>query len=173
MEIDQEMVRQVVLSAGAVALFIVATVAVSAAFGSHAAVNESVDGSLNGTLAEGAVSGDSVDGSFRGTLENGFAGPEAVNGTISGSIGESDRVTGTLEGNAVGTVDGTVSGAVNATYNRSTGVLTGEFEGTVSGIDAETTVEPAGGLALVGVLGGFIFLMAVAGMWLERQDFDS
>ncbi|PSQ59220.1 MAG: hypothetical protein BRD23_04995 [Halobacteriales archaeon SW_9_67_25] len=36
-----------------------------------------------------------------------------------------------------------------------------------------TELTPTGGLALVGVLAGFILLMTLAGIWLERQDFDS
>jgi hypothetical protein len=48
--------------------------------------------------------------------------------------------------------------AVSSTY--------GETE---SGID----LTPTGGLALLGVLVVFIVLLAIAGLWLERQDFDS
>jgi len=36
-----------------------------------------------------------------------------------------------------------------------------------------TDLTPTGGLALVGVLALFIAAMAIAGLWLERQDFDS
>ncbi len=36
-----------------------------------------------------------------------------------------------------------------------------------------TTLSETGGLAMVGLLAGFILLMAAVGLWLERQDFDS
>ena len=36
-----------------------------------------------------------------------------------------------------------------------------------------SAISATGGLALVGLLGGFILAMALVGFWLERQDFDS
>lgn len=48
-------------------------------------------------------------------------------------------------------------------------VVVGQTYGTNNG----STVSPTGGLALVGLLGGFIAVMALVGIWLERQDFDS
>ncbi len=44
---------------------------------------------------------------------------------------------------------------------------------TYAGSAPGTDLAPTGGLALVGVLAGFILLMTLAGIWLERQDFDS
>lgn len=34
-----------------------------------------------------------------------------------------------------------------------------------------TSIEPTGGIALVGVIGLFIVVMTAAGLWLERQQF--
>ena len=45
--------------------------------------------------------------------------------------------------------------------------------GQTYGINGGSAISATGGLALVGLLGGFIVLMAVVGLWLERQDFDS
>jgi len=35
----------------------------------------------------------------------------------------------------------------------------------------DTSIGPTGGVALVGVIGLFIVVMTVAGLWLERQQF--
>jgi peptidoglycan/LPS O-acetylase OafA/YrhL len=45
--------------------------------------------------------------------------------------------------------------------------------GRTYGINGGSAISATGGLALVGLLGSFILLMAVVGLWLERQDFDS
>jgi len=37
---------------------------------------------------------------------------------------------------------------------------------------ANGNLSPTGGIALVGSIAAFIILMAGAGVWLERQDFD-
>lgn len=37
---------------------------------------------------------------------------------------------------------------------------------------ANGNLSPTGGIALVGSITAFIILMAGAGVWLERQDFD-
>lgn len=37
---------------------------------------------------------------------------------------------------------------------------------------ANGNISPTGGMALVGSIAAFIILMAGAGVWLERQDFD-
>ena len=80
MELDGETVKQVLIAAGAVALFIVAAMGLSAVFGSHPDLqNESVQGSIDGTLAAGAVSGETIDGQFHGTL---YADLRASIGTI-------------------------------------------------------------------------------------------
>ena len=39
-------------------------------------------------------------------------------------------------------------------------------------VAAVVTTSEQNGLALVGAIALFIVLMAVAGLWLERQDFD-
>jgi small neutral amino acid transporter SnatA (MarC family) len=39
-------------------------------------------------------------------------------------------------------------------------------------VAAVVTTTEQNGLALVGTIALFIVLMAVAGLWLERQDFD-
>lgn len=174
MEFDGETARQVLIAAGAVALFIVAAVGLSAAFGTHPSLqNESVQGAIDGTLTEGAVSDNTVDGQFSGTLDTGLSvGIERVNGTLAGSI-EDDNVTGRFVGNATGTVDGTVDGTITGTYNATSNAVSGEFDGTINGTDAGTQISETGAIALVGVLAAFIILMAVAGLYLERQDFDS
>jgi hypothetical protein len=173
MELDGETVKQILVAVLAVAFFIGATVVASSAFGSHPAINESVDATIDGTLSEGAVSGDTVDGTFNGTFDADLSGSvERVNGTIEGTL-QDGRVTGTFEGEASGTVTGTVTGSVNASYNASANSLSGEFTGTINGTDASTTFTPQGGIALVALLAAFILLIAGAGLWLERQDFDS
>ena len=48
-------------------------------------------------------------------------------------------------------------------------VVVGQTYGTSDG----SAISATGGLALVGLLGGFILVMALIGLWLERQDFDS
>jgi hypothetical protein len=174
MELDGETVKQVLIAAGAVALFIVAAMGLSAAFGSHPDLqNESVQGSIDGTLADGAVSGDTIDGQFNGTLDADLsASIETINGTLTGTV-ENGNVTGEFVGEATGTVDGTLEGTVSGSYNASSNALKGEFNGTINGTDAGTRITETGGLALVGVLAAFIVLMAIAGLYLERQDFDS
>jgi hypothetical protein len=47
------------------------------------------------------------------------------------------------------------------------------FVGQTYGTNGGSTVSATGGVALVGLLGGFIVVMALVGLWLERQDFDS
>lgn len=174
MELDGETVKQVLIAGGAVAFFIVAAMGLSAAFGSHPDLqNETVQGQFDGTLAEDAVSGTAVDGQFNGTLDAGLsASIESVNGTLTGTV-ENGNVTGDFVGEAAGTVDGTVEGRVNGSYNATENSLDGQFNGTINGTDAGTRVTETGGIALVGVLGAFIVLMAVAGLYLERQEFES
>jgi hypothetical protein len=174
MEFDGETVRQVLIAAGAVALFIVAAMGLSAAFGSHPNLqNESVQGAIDGTLTEGAVSDNAIDGRFNGTLDAGLSvSIERVSGTLTGTV-EDGNVTGRFVGNATGTVDGTVDGTVTGSYNATSNAVSGEFEGTINGTDAGTQISETGGMALVGVLAAFIILMAVAGLYLERQEFDS
>jgi hypothetical protein len=48
-------------------------------------------------------------------------------------------------------------------------VVSSTYAGSATGTD----LAPTGGLALIGVLAGFILVMALAGVWLARQDFDS
>lgn len=168
MELDRETRRQILLSAGAVALFILAALAVSMVFGSHA-----IDTGVNGTI-DGNLSGEPVDGTvnatFEGRLSNAVEGN--LTGTIEGSL-DGDRLTGTFNGTINGSiVVGDADGMVNATYNASSNHVSGAFDGRVNGTNAGTTISDTGGIALVGVLAVFIFLMAAAGVWLERQDFD-
>jgi peptidoglycan/LPS O-acetylase OafA/YrhL len=47
------------------------------------------------------------------------------------------------------------------------------FIGQTYGTNGGSTISATGGVALVGLLGGFIVVMAIVGLWLERQDFDS
>lgn len=171
MEIDPETARQVVLSLAAVLVFIVAASAVSATFGS----NEMVDRPVNATL-EGSVSDVSGDGQlqadFSGTATNGVSGQ--VNGTLVGTVNEtSGTVTGRLDGTISGTVNGTIEGEIAGTLNQSNGTFRGELDGTVNGTSTNTQVTATGGIAIVGVMVLFILLMAGAGLWLARQDFDS
>lgn len=35
------------------------------------------------------------------------------------------------------------------------------------------TIEPTGGAAIVAAIGVFILFLAAAGVWIERQDFES
>jgi len=35
------------------------------------------------------------------------------------------------------------------------------------------TLQPQGGLYVVVALGAFVVLLTLAGLWMERQDFDS
>ena len=74
---------------------------------------------------------------------------------------------------AAGTVDGTVNGTLTGTYDADTRRVTGQFDGNINGTDAGTVITETGGIAIVGVLAGFIVLMALAGFYLERQEFDS
>jgi hypothetical protein len=45
--------------------------------------------------------------------------------------------------------------------------------GQTYGTNGGSTISATGGLALVGLLAAFIVLMALVGLWLERQDSDS
>jgi len=62
-----------------------------------------------------------------------------------------------------------LSAAATAVFIVAAVVVSSSYGDTAAGTD----LSPTGGLALVGVLAGFILLMALAGLWLERQDFDS
>ena len=46
-------------------------------------------------------------------------------------------------------------------------VVVGQTYGTGDG----SAISATGGLALVGLLGGFILVMALIGIWLDRQEF--
>jgi uncharacterized membrane protein len=46
------------------------------------------------------------------------------------------------------------------------------FYGSTS-TDSGITIGPTGGIALVAVVAAFVILMALAGSWLETQEFDS
>jgi hypothetical protein len=48
-------------------------------------------------------------------------------------------------------------------------VVVGQTYATSNGAALSAT----GGLAMIGLLAGFILLMALVGLWLERQEFDS
>ncbi len=41
------------------------------------------------------------------------------------------------------------------------------------GDNGQSGIGPTGGLALVAAMIAFVILMALAGAWLERQEFDS
>lgn len=166
MELDGETTRQLFIAGLAVAVFVVAAIAVSTAFGSAPTVNTPTEGELNGTLTEGAISDGTINGEFSGTLDGDVQG--TVEGTIEGSLDDA-VLNGTIEG----TVDGTIEGRVNVTSEPSGSVVAGTFNGTITGTDSDTDVTATGGIALVGVLAAFILLMAGAGLWLARQDFDS
>jgi hypothetical protein len=45
--------------------------------------------------------------------------------------------------------------------------------GQTYGINGGSAISATGGLVLVGLLGAFIIIMTLVGLWLERQDFDS
>jgi len=62
-----------------------------------------------------------------------------------------------------------LSAAATAVFVVAAVVVSSNYGDTSTGTD----LTPTGGLALVAVLGGFILLMALAGVWLDRQDFDS
>lgn len=62
-----------------------------------------------------------------------------------------------------------LSAAATAIFIGAAAVVSSSYGETATGTD----LSPTGGLALVAVLGGFILVMALAGLWLERQDFDS
>lgn len=180
MELDGETVKQVLIAGLMVVAFVAALVVVGQSFGTHPTVNETTEGDLKGSVPADALSNDSVDGQFNGTLSADVNGDgntdsqEKVNGTVTGTVTDGS-FEGQLNGTIEGTVDGTIEGNVSGTLENDSDELSfdGEFDGRLNGTDKGTEVSPQGGLALVGLLGGFIVAMALAGLWLERQDFDS
>lgn len=171
MAIDPETARQVALSLVAVLIFVLAASAVSATYGSNEMVDRQIDATLTGAVDD--LSGDEqLRAEFNGTVSDSVSGQ--VNGTLVGSVNQtSGTFTGSLNGSISGTVDGTLQGDVSGTLNRSAGTFQGQFDGTVEGTSTNIAVTSTGGLAIVGLMILFILLMAVAGLWLARQDFDS
>ncbi|QHS16721.1 DUF7472 family protein [Halopenitus persicus] len=49
-------------------------------------------------------------------------------------------------------------------------VAVGSRYGTGTGSSGEISLAPAGGIALVGLLGGFVLLMALVGVYLMRAN---
>lgn len=68
----------------------------------------------------------------------------------------------------------TIGALVLLTFTAAAYVVSGEFAAPRNGTNASVppTIEPTGGLALVGVIGGFVLLVAVAGLYIYSQDFD-
>jgi hypothetical protein len=171
MAIDPETARQVALSLVAVLVFILAASAVSATYGSNEMVDRQVEGTLAGAVGD-LSGGEQLRAEFSGTVTDGVSGQ--VNGTLVGSVNQtSGNFTGTLDGSISGTVDGTIQGDASGSLNRSAGTFQGQLDGTVEGTSNNVAVTSTGGLAIVGLMILFILLMAVAGLWLARQDFDS
>lgn len=52
------------------------------------------------------------------------------------------------------------------------GLFIGAAVAVTEAFSADGTLSAQGGIALVGAIVFFIVLMSVAGLWLERQDFD-
>ncbi|MEF8826076.1 MAG: hypothetical protein V5A27_07020 [Halapricum sp.] len=133
----------------------------------EATFNGSDVGELNGTVdgdLQGSVNG-TDGGAFNGTLDasfNGTADGSDVNGTISGSV------DGALSGPDNGTIEGSFSGTLNGTVNAT---VTGTISGTADGSIHETdSIAAAGAMPLVGGILFFVVVMAVAGLYLSRQD---
>ena len=165
MEFDRDLAVQVGITVAVVGLFVAGLVVISGEYGGDVPANETleggIDGNYEGDLADGTVT-------FDGTFEN------DIEADVDGTITADDEAfaTGRFEGNISGAIDGTLNGTLtDIDADEDAATVQAGFEGTANGTTGMDLTEQ-GGVALLGLVAGFIVLMPVAGYLIRRLRED-
>lgn len=175
MEIDRKLIAELGVSAAAVVAFIAVAIFVTQAYGAPSTLSGEFSGEVTGEVtneSSGAFTGEltaNVSGNLAGTVSgevNGTA-PEGASGTFTRDV------NGTVVGDVPANESDAFTGNATGQFLEGDGNFSGQVSGSVEGNSTTApSIQPEGGLAMVGVIGLFVVLMAGAGLIMYRLDFD-